>query len=750
MRSNITTETRDAERGSARTPIRNRHIAPLRPMPTPEEIEHAEKARRYRKARAERKAREDRRAARRERRESASRSGSASPRSPKSTIFSKFTHFVTGRPRGGSEDDALLASGTFLPSGSNSVDDQRERGRRRSEDGSERSTRAEGVTVGTASERDTVDDGDGDDVMLENDWDERRGRRGRSGARGKGLESSLEGRGRLTRDALRSLDDAERGASARTSARVPNVMTTSDVFRGIFPASWRTWAATASLSLACFTVGVAIGFPFATRSATTCAAFSWTDDAAADFAEDGAPAACGRDNATSDELSMLHMAMLIGAIFGAMVAGWVCDKFGRRRAVVAATAPAVAGWCSVYVNDAFSPGAIAGRVLVGVSIGLITTAAPLLLAEAAPKALRGAHSILPHMAIVKGVAFMYAVPLAPLDVEWRHLALTCMLFNVVALVFSAIFVVESPRWYLARSQDIDAIDSLMTLRGEWGDHELVAETAGIISRENAKTSPPGSFAAFSAWHLLSKSSLLRAITMSCALVAIQQFGGVSLAMHNDDEIPSSGSLPLGENTRLAYVITLMLGILLCSRMIDLTGRKSCMTASLVGMCVANVTMVLVGFFADDLTQNVLSGALVVFAFSFGVGMAATPMLISAESFPQHARATAVSVVSTILWTYVFIESFAYKMAIDSFSARTVHTFFACVCALGVVYVSRVVPETSGLSLEDAVALTAPADASAVAFKVVTSASKSRDKNRSSRSSRHGSSNRLPGHHAHRF
>ena len=703
-------------------------------MPTPEEIEHAEKARRYRKARAERKAREERRAARRERR--ASRSGSQSPRAAASSIFSKLTHFVTGRPAHGSEDEALLRGSARA----SSVDDQR---RRRSEDDSDRE-HSEGVTASgtTRTNSDRAGDDD-DDVMLENDWDDRR----RSSRRDRGLESTTEGRGRLTRDALRSLDDAERGLSDKhTSARVPNFTSpsSSDAFRGMVPASWRTWAATASVSFACFTVGVAIGFPFATRSATTCSA--------------GAPVACTRDSATSDELLMMHMAMLIGAIVGALFAGWVCDKFGRRRAVVAATAPAVAGWCAVYVNDAFSPGAIAGRLLVGMSIGLVTTAAPLLLAEAAPKKLRGAHSILPHMAVVKGVAFMYAVPLTPLEVKWRHLALTCALFNIVALAFSVIFVVESPRWYLARSQDIDAIESLKTLRGAWDDHELVAETAAIISRENAKTSPSGSFAAFSAWHLLTKSSLLRAVTMSCALVAIQQFGGVSLAMHNDDEIPSTGSLPLGENTRLAYVITLMLGILVCSRMIDLTGRKPCMMASLVGMCVANVTMVIAGFFADDLTQNILSAAVVVFAFSFGVGMAATPLLISAESFPQHARATAISVVSTVHWTYIFIESFAYKMAIDSFSARAVHAFFASVCVFGLMYVPRMVPETSSLSLEDAVALTNPIDASAITFVKVSSSTSAaatttgnpREKSRSSRSSKLGSSNKLPRHHAHRF
>jgi len=665
-------------------------------MPTPEETEFAEKARRYRKARADRKLRDERRNSRRAR--SPSSSGASSPRSPKSS-FSKFTQFFTGKPR--AEEEALLRSGTFLPSGSNSASDVR---RARRESGSERDD-SEGVTA-SAGERSDRDD---DAVLLENDWNTRKGKK---------LDSDSEGRPRLTPDALRSLDDAERGAYAKKAVQAPTATapSASDILRGFIPKSWRTWAATASVSYACFTVGVAIGFPFATRAAMT----RNTEDAAS------------AETATSDELAMAHMAMFLGAIAGASVAGWVCDRFGRRRAIIAATMPAIAGWWAVYGDGAFSSGAIVGRSLVGVSLGLITTAAPLLLTEAAPKESRGAHAVLPQAAIAKGVAFTYFIPLAPIEVAWRHLALTCVLFNVIALVFSAIFVVESPRWYIARSQDIDAIEALTTLRGAWADRELVVEMSAIISRENAKTSPPGSFAAFSVWHLLTKSELLRAITMTCSLVAIQQFGGISLAMHNDDEIPATGSVPRTSNTRLAYVITLMIGILLCSRLIDFAGRKPCMMASLGGMCVANVVMIIVGFFSDDLTQTILSVAVVVFAFSFGIGMAATPLLISAETFPQHARAAAVGVVSTVTWMYVFVESFGYKLALNSFGARAVHAFFACACIIGLAYVSKTVPETANMTLEESVALTNPVDSPTTFTRITLGRSKKIHRSRSSK------------------
>ena len=642
----------------------------------------ADRARRYKKARENRRAlnakRDAREAAREEReRRRRDRSASSSSRSHQGDggVFSGMLAGVFGgRQRRDGEREGLLGGNRREGSsaqGERGGDDDRGRRSRATDDG-------EGVEDESASDSDSEDDAE---AAL---------------ARAK-MESAREkGYVKLTREALASLSEMERGESkmAATRSRVP-VPSTTDYVQGIIPKTWRTWAATASVSFACFTVGLAVGYPFAARGSIVCA-------------EDDEVVCDEWDTLREDELSVLQAALFIGAVLGSFLAGWTCDRFGRARTVVVATVPATVGWFTIFTSAPVCAQAALAKVFVGVSVGLLTTAAPLLLTEAASKVSRGAHAVLPNAAILKGVLFMYLAPLAPVPLHWRTLAMVCVGFNALAVVVAAIFVVESPRWYLARAMHIEAVRALTTLRGAWSETDTMNDAADIIARENSKTSPPGSLAAFRIWHLVTSESLMRGTVMVCTLVAVQQLGGLSLAVHDDSEIPDTGAVPSSSETRIAYVLTLMLGIMLCSRVVDLFGRRASMLVSLGGMFASNLAMVAVGFgFTIGAARDAINAAVICFAFFFGLGMATVPMLTCVETFPQHARASAMGLAAALYWTYVFVESFAYDLALEAFGARLTHGFFTVVCAIGAYYVRERVPEASQISLEDAIALTTP-------------------------------------------
>ena len=648
--------------------------------PSKEELELANKARLFQKARAEKKARDDRRDGResrrrerRARRASASRDSSASPRASVSgmlkTLFSGAPKF--GRANDGEREELLRNDRGYATSdtGTTHADDARttlsSSKKSRGVDGGESST--------TSSDDDDAGDARANRMFVES--------------------TSARGYTRLTRDALRTLDEVERGVGVSARVSGANLHSTSSVVAAMVPKTWRTWAATASVSLTCFTVGLAIGFPFAARKTMSCG---------------GETAACGTDGANEDEIATLQEALFLGAIVGAARAGWGCDRFGRRRTVVAATIPAILGWALAACAPAFSTTAMVGRVLAGISVGIVTTAAPLLLIEASSKSMRGAHAILPNLAIVKGVLFMYLSPLSPVTMHWRHLAGVCAMFNVIALIIAIICVVESPRWLLAREMRIEAVEAFTTLRGAYKEREAMEDVANIVARENAKTSPSGAFAAFRWYDLLLDSHLSRSMMIACALVGIQQLGGLSLAVHDDGEIPSNGAVPSSTETRIAYVVTLLFGIMVCSRMVDYMGRKPCMLASLAGMCLCNLAMASAAAgYALGSARDALDVAIISFAFFYGLGMAAIPMLIAAELFPQHARGTAISLTLTLYWSYVFVETFAYELALDAFGASAIHVFFAVVCVVGAIYVKYAVLETANRALEDTVALVIP-------------------------------------------
>ncbi len=98
----------------------------------------------------------------------------------------------------------------------------------------------------------------------------------------------------------------------------------------------------------------------------------------------------------------------LGALFGALVAGTVADRAGRRRAAIVAGVLFTVG----AVMEAFAPGAsvlTVGRVVTGLGVGFASVVAPLYAAEMSPKRLRGRFVSSYQLAITVGIFIAYLV-----------------------------------------------------------------------------------------------------------------------------------------------------------------------------------------------------------------------------------------------------------------------------------------------------------------------------------------------------
>ena len=316
-------------------------------MSPSKEAEIAEKARRYREAREKKKAKDARRNSRSTRREAEAGAQNLSTSPQLSSSFGVLRNVFSGGRSTGEMEELLGSdkSETGTVTTYTAEEDGVHRGRS-SKSSKDRSSR-KGKKVGVEEESDT------DDELFQ------------QLRRPRGASESARGYQRLTRDALLSLDEAEKGMGVGARVQGPSgPHSFSTTLRGVIPRSWRTWAATASVSFLCFTVGLAIGFPYAVKKTMLCANQS---DCA--------------DGVGNDEAETLQSALFAGTILGALCAGWMCDRFGRRQTIVFAPMIAVIGWVMVFVAEAFSSTALAGKVFIGASVGVVTTSAPLLLAK---------------------------------------------------------------------------------------------------------------------------------------------------------------------------------------------------------------------------------------------------------------------------------------------------------------------------------------------------------------------------------
>ena len=167
---------------------------------------------------------------------------------------------------------------------------------------------------------------------------------------------------------------------------------------------------------------------------------------------------------------------LIGCLVGALIAGALSDKLGRKRLLIAAAIL----FAVTSIGNALAqtlPIFIAWRMLGGVAIGLASSLSPMYIAEVAPAKLRGRLVAINQLTIVIGVLLAQFVnwwlvrdlPAGATDdfivnswfgqVGWRWMfALTaapaCLFF------LGMLWVPESPRW-LIKNGRVDQARSIL-------------------------------------------------------------------------------------------------------------------------------------------------------------------------------------------------------------------------------------------------------------------------------------------------
>lgn len=119
---------------------------------------------------------------------------------------------------------------------------------------------------------------------------------------------------------------------------------------------------------------------------------------------------CDQQCDTKMQETIVSMAVA-GAIIGAAYGGRINDKFGRKPAILAADTVFAIG--AVFMAAAPNVAMlIAGRILVGLGVGVASMTAPLYIAEASPAQIRGALVTLNVLFITGGQFLSYLINLA--------------------------------------------------------------------------------------------------------------------------------------------------------------------------------------------------------------------------------------------------------------------------------------------------------------------------------------------------
>src|SRR6266852_4541519 len=163
-------------------------------------------------------------------------------------------------------------------------------------------------------------------------------------------------------------------------------------------------------------------------------------------------------------LEVIVSGVLAGAAVGALAGGRLADLFGRRKLLIT-TAIIFAAGAILCAAAQSAQMLVAGRIIVGIGIGLSSSTVPVYISEVAPADARGWQVSLFQLAITVGILLAYLVDYAFARIHgWRWMF---GLAVIPAAIFGAgmFFLPESPRWLFRRGERETARAMLARIRG---------------------------------------------------------------------------------------------------------------------------------------------------------------------------------------------------------------------------------------------------------------------------------------------
>jgi SP family facilitated glucose transporter-like MFS transporter 8 len=442
----------------------------------------------------------------------------------------------------------------------------------------------------------------------------------------------------------------------------------------VLPNSAYAIVSTLVVALGPLSLGFAIGFTSPTQAAIT------------------------RDlNFSIAQFSTFGSILNVGCMIGAIISGRLADFFGRRRALLLAVIPLLAGWALITVGKSATPLIIA-RTLIGFGGGVISFTVPMYIGEISPKHLRGTLGTMNQLFITIGITLAYTLGMF---FNWRFLAVLGGV-PVVALIAGLLFVPESPRWLAKAGKREELSSCLQKLRGK--DYNIANEIADIQAAMEASNALPSVKLSD-----LKQRKLFRPLIAGIGLMVLQQFSGINAVMLYANSIFSTAGVSNPDVASVALGTLQVFMTLAAAGLMDKAGRRILLMVSAGGMA---LSCFLVGFsfYLRELQPEKMSEALntfiselalvslLVYIATFSLGIGAIPWIIMSEIFPAHVKGVAGSVATLINWfcSYAVTMIFNYMLLWSSTGSFWI---FAAECVGTVVFVALYVPETRGRTLE---------------------------------------------------
>ncbi|MCK9411815.1 MAG: sugar porter family MFS transporter [Prolixibacteraceae bacterium] len=397
---------------------------------------------------------------------------------------------------------------------------------------------------------------------------------------------------------------------------------------------------------------------------------------------------------------------LLGCLVGAMVSGYLTDRFGRKRPLILAALFFTLAAVGTGAFNSFNL-FIVFRLLGGLGIGLASAVSPMYIAEISPAPIRGSLVSVNQLTIVLGILaaqivnYLIAekVPEGATDqmilhswngqTGWRWMFWAGTFPAMVFFVLS-FFIPESPR-FLAKTGNWKAAGKILTRIG--GSQYASAEEAEIRLTLQGNSSKID-------WKSLFSKKTRPILLLGIVLAVFQQWCGINVIFNYAEEIFSLAGYSVNDML-FNIVITGAVNLIFCliaMRMVDGWGRRNLMLLGSLGLAIIFFTLGASYYFE---LKGVAILALVLISIAiYSMTLAPITWVILSEIFPNSIRGAAMAIATTSLWIACFLLTYSFPVLNRLLHASGTFWLYATICLSGFFFILKKLPETKGLSLEE--------------------------------------------------
>lgn len=389
--------------------------------------------------------------------------------------------------------------------------------------------------------------------------------------------------------------------------------------------------------------------------------------------------------------------IMLGAVIGAATAGFLSDRFGRKRILIIGGAffLVAAVWSALTIGPI---ALIVARAAGGYGIGLTAALAVTYITESAPANIRGLLAFSYQLLAVCGIFLTNVINYIiashgsndwDIAAGWRWM-LGLGAIPAATFLLAMRRAPESPRFLIQIGR---TDEGFAVLEHILGTERARLRTDDIQASVKLETEMSHEF------HDLFRPGLRRALAIGIFLAVFNQFIGMNaisyygpvmfsdLGFAGDTQFLAAASV--GGMELVATVVGMYL--------IDTFGRKRLMEIGTGMMCVFALCISGSYFMGNSLLTLIFVMA---FTISFAFSMGPIPWIVIPELFPTYLRGRATGLcVMCLLFANWIIAQFT-PMMIDGLGGGISFAIFAVldlICLFGIV---ALVPETMGCTLEE--------------------------------------------------